>query len=133
MQSILNLMIEIIFVTFFITMFVEFVVGLLQLLQHTASVTPESVSDLIAIVNKQTIFKELADPWTMEFESETLHREAIKIETIVFHLPTLKLLPPAKEIQPEQKRRGRPKKINTTSTPKTTSTRKRKSPQKAVA
>ncbi|RUS94561.1 hypothetical protein [Trichormus variabilis] len=69
----------------------------------------------------------------MKLESDILSNETMKSQTIPFPFPTLKLLPPAKEIKSEPKRRGRPKKNNTTPTPKTTSTRKRKSPQKAAA
>jgi hypothetical protein len=80
-----------------------------------------------------SFYNTLPDPWNMELESDISSDKTMKSETIPFPVPTLKLLPPAKEIQSEPKRRGRPKKNNTTPTPKTTSTRKRKSPQKAAA
>lgn len=133
MQSVLTLIIEAIVVTFFVAMFIDFVNGIFQLIQATPSVTPDNIS--IPKVNKPVIVQPLPDPWTMELESDILSNETMKSQTIPFPfpfpVPTLKLLPPAKEIKSEPKRRGRPKKNNTTPTPKTTSTRK--SPQKAVA
>ncbi|MGM3309503.1 DNA-binding protein [Anabaena sp. WFMT] len=137
MQSILTLMIEAIVVTFFVAMFIDFVTGIFQLIQATTSVTPDNTSISISIpkVNKPVIYQILSDPWTMELENDISSYETMKSKTIPFPLPvpTLKLLPPAKEIKSEPKRRGRPKKNNTTPNPKTTSTRKRKSPQKAAA
>jgi hypothetical protein len=133
MQSVLTLMIEAILVTFFVAMFIDFIAGVFQLIQATTSVIPDNTSISILKVNKPVICQALTDPWTMELENDISSYETTKSETIPFPIPTLKLLPPAKEIQLEPKRRGRPKKSNTTSTPKTTSTRKRKSPQKAAA
>jgi hypothetical protein len=133
MQSVLTLMIEAICVNFFVAMFIDFVAGIFQLIQATTSVTPDNISISIPKVNKPVIVQPLPDPWNMELENDISSDETMKSETIPFPVPTLKLLPPAKEIKSEPKRRGRPKKNNTTSTPKTTSTRKRKSPQKAAA
>jgi hypothetical protein len=133
MQSVLTLIIEAIVVTFFVAMFIDFVNGIFQLIQATPSVTPDNTSISIPKVNKPVIVQPLPDPWTMELENDISSYETTKSETIPFPIPTFKLLPPAKEIKSEPKRRGRPKKNNTTPTPKTTSTRKRKSPQKAVA
>jgi len=137
MQSVLTLMIEAIVVTFFVAMFIDFVTGIFQLIQATPSVIPDNTSISMSIpkVNKPVIVQPLPDPWNMELESDILSNETMKSETIPFPfpVPTLKLLPPAKEIKSEPKRRGRPKKNNTIPTQKTTSTRKRKSPQKAVA
>ncbi len=133
MQSVLTLMIKAIVVTFFVAMFIDFVTGIFQLIQATPSVTPDNTSISIPKVNQPIICQPLPDPWTMKLENDISSYETTKNETIPFPLPTLKLLPPAKEIKSEPKRRGRPKKNNTTPTPKTTSTRKRKSPQKAAA
>lgn len=135
MQSVLTLIIEAIVVTFFVAMFIDFVTGIFQLIQATPSITPDNTSISIPKVNQPIICQPLPDPWNMELESDILSNETMKSQTIPFPfpVPTLKLLPPAKEIKSEPKRRGRPKKNNTTPTPKTTSTRKRKSPQKAVA
>lgn len=133
MQSVLTLIIEVIIVTFFVAMFIDFVTGIFQLIQATPSVTPDNTSISIPKVNQPIICQPLPDPWTMKLENDISSYETTKNETIPFPLPTLKLLPPAKEIKSEPKRRGRPKKNNTTPTPKTTSTRKRKSPQKAAA
>jgi hypothetical protein len=133
MQSVLTLIIEAIVVTFFVAMFIDFVTGIFQLIQATPLVTPDNTSISIPKVNQPIICQPLPDPWIMKLENDISSYETTKNETIPFPLPTLKLLPPAKEIKSEPKRRGRPKKNNTTPTPKTTSTRKRKSPQKAVA
>lgn len=135
MQSVLTLIIEAIVVTFFVAMFIDFVTGIFQLIQATPSITPDNTSISIPKVNQPIICQPLPDPWNMELESDILSNETMKSQTIPFpfRVPTLKLLAPAKEIKSEPKRRGRPKKNNTTPTPKTTSTRKRKSPQKAVA
>jgi hypothetical protein len=133
MQSVLTLMIEAIVVTFFVAMFIDFVTGIFQLIQATPSVTPDNTSISIPKVNQPIICQPLPDPWTMKLENDISSYETTKNETIPFPLPTLKLLPPAKEIKSEPKRRGRPKKNNTIPTPKTTSTRKRKSTQKAAA
>jgi hypothetical protein len=133
MQSVLTLIIEAIVVTFFVAMFLDFVAGVFQLIQATPSVTPDNTSISIPRINKPIICQPLPDPWTMKLENDISSYETMKSETIPFPIPALKLLPPAKEIKSEPKRRGRQKKNNTTPTPKTTSTRKRKLPQKAAA
>ncbi len=51
MQSVLTLMIEAIVVTFFVAMFLDFVAGIIQLIQATPLVTPDNTSTHIPHFN----------------------------------------------------------------------------------
>lgn len=75
--------------------------------------------------------KEIPNPWELEVEIHT----TAKPQTVV-PFPALRLLPPAQEVQPQPKRRGRPKKsagdsIKATATAK--SPQKRGRPRKKSA
>ncbi|MBD2249037.1 hypothetical protein, partial [Nostoc sp. FACHB-888] len=53
-------------------------------------------------------FEKLPDPWTLE--DEIVHRTSN--EAVILSFPTLRLLPPVKEISPQSKRTSRSNKAN---------------------
>ncbi|MCG6138486.1 MAG: hypothetical protein MET45_28345 [Nostoc sp. LLA-1] len=141
-QSTLTLAIEIIFWAMIVLMLNDFVNGFFNNFtqpQYTVSAQlPSPVAEIKDIPNpvvaeseapQEYQPEEIPDPWKLEVETHT----TTEPQTVVIPFPTLRLLPPAQEVQPQPKRRGRPKKSGDSiqSTAKTES-RKRGRPRKSA-
>ncbi|MBH8577157.1 hypothetical protein I8752_30110 [Nostocaceae cyanobacterium CENA369] len=121
LTDVTNLAIETIFWTFITLIIFDFVDGLFQLWHNQTLVpvrananfkpVPLTKHDLIAITPQ---FEQLLDPWELEPEPQP---QAIETQSVVLPFPTLRLLPPATEVQPK------PPKTKTTKT-KSTKTNK---------
>ena len=118
MQSLLTLAIVAIFWAFVTLVIFQFINGLFVSADYArnlvsvsngniAASTIPSVSEIITPQQVQT-FEKLPDPWTLE--NEVVHRTSN--EAVVLSFPTLKLLPPVKEISPQPKRTTRSNKAN---------------------
>ncbi|MCC5611930.1 hypothetical protein LC612_35665, partial [Nostoc sp. CHAB 5834] len=83
-------------------------------LNIVTSIIP-SVSEVIT--PQARTFEKLPDPWTLE--DEVVH--CTSNEAVILSFPTLRLLPPVKEISPQPKRTNRSNKTNNTAnkSPKT--------------
>ncbi|WP_146110872.1 hypothetical protein [Nostoc sp. 'Peltigera membranacea cyanobiont' N6] len=121
MQSLLTLTIEVIFWAFVTLVIFQFINGLFVSDAYTSNVV--SVSNLniaastIPSVSQVITFEKLPDPWTLD--DEVVHRTSN--EAVILSFPTLRLLPPVKEISPQPKRTTRSNKANNTAnkSPKT--------------
>ncbi|MEA5516967.1 hypothetical protein [Nodularia sp. UHCC 0506] len=146
-QNILTLAIEIIFWAMIVLMLNDFINGLFLLhpqSQYTviSAQPPSPVAETKNIPNPVVVeseaetkdidkFEQIPDPWELQTDCEPKIGEP---QTVVLPFPTLRLLPPAQEIQPQTKRRSKPKKSGDSvqSTAKTES-RKRSKPRKKSA
>lgn len=117
MQSLLTLTIEVIFWAFFTLVIFQFISGLFVSAAYASNVvsvsngniatsTIPSVSEVIT--TQAMTFEKLPDPWTLE--DKVVHRTSN--EAVVLSFPTLRLLPPVKEISPQPKRTTRSSKAN---------------------
>jgi hypothetical protein len=140
LTDVTNLAIETIFWAFVTLIIFDFIDGLFQLwhnqtlvpIRASTNFEPFSIDErkLVAVTPK---FEQLLDPWELEPEPQPL---TIETQSVVLPFPTLRLLPPATEVQPK------PSKTKTTKT-KSTKTNKqakqalteppRKSRKKAAA
>ena len=118
MQSLLTLAIVAIFWAFVTLVIFQFINGLFVSAAYASNVVPvsnlniaastiPSVSEIITPQQVQT-FEKLPDPWTLE--DEVVHRTSN--EAVVLSFPTLRLLPPVKEIPLQPKRTTRSNKAN---------------------
>lgn len=130
-QSTLTQAIEVIVMSFVALMIFDFVDGLyvvplppIAIAQSSANresiVTPPQFEALpnpeklevepqkIPYVTSQ--FEEISDPWTLKLEP---YNSSIETQPVVLPFPTLKLLPPVTEIQPQPKSKSRSRKTNT--------------------
>ncbi|MHC5778428.1 MAG: hypothetical protein ACYTXP_32180 [Nostoc sp.] len=73
---------------------------------NIATFTIPPVSEIIT--PQAMTFEKLPDPWTLE--DEAVHRTSN--EAVILSFPTLRLLPPVKEISPQPKRTTRSSKAN---------------------
>ncbi|MBN3906749.1 MAG: hypothetical protein HWQ35_09385 [Nostoc sp. NMS1] len=125
-QSLLTLTIVAIFWAFVSLVMFQFINGLFVSAAYTNNVvlvsnlniatsTIPSVSEVIT--TQAMTFEKLPDPWTLE--DKVVHRTSN--EAVVLSFPTLRLLPPVKEISPQPKRTTRSNKANNTAnkSPKT--------------
>jgi hypothetical protein len=117
MQSLLTLTIIAIFWAFVTLVIFEFINGLLVSAAYASNVvsvsnrniatsTIPSVSEIIT--PQARTFAKLPDPWALE--DEIVHRTSN--EAVILSFPTLRLLPPVKEISPQPKRTTRSSKAN---------------------
>ena len=131
-QNILTLAIEIIFWAMIVLMLNDFINGLF-LLHPQSQYTVISAQPPSPVAETKDIdkFEQIPDPWEFQTDCEPKIGEA---QTVVLPFPTLRLLPPAQEIQPQIKRRSKPKKSGDSvqSTAKT-EPRKRSKPRKKTA
>lgn len=118
MQSILTLAIVVIFWAFVTLVIFQFISGLFVSAAYTNNVvsvsngniaasTIPSVSKVITSQQVQT-FEKLPNPWALD--DEVVHRTSN--EAVILSFPTLRLLPPVKEISPQPKRTTRLNKAN---------------------
>jgi hypothetical protein len=135
-QSTLTLAIEVIFWAMILLMINDFVNGVFLTFaqpQYTviSAQLPSPVAEINDIPNPVVAesealhvekFEQLPDPWELQLDREPKIAES---QTVI-PFPTLRLLPPAQEVQPQPKRRGRPKKSGDSIQQTTTA----KSPQK---
>ncbi|MBD2535687.1 hypothetical protein H6G97_42515 [Nostoc flagelliforme FACHB-838] len=117
-QSLLTLAIVAIFWAFVTLVMFQFINGLFVSAAYAsnvvsvsngniaASIIP-SVSKVITSEQVQT-FEKLPDPWALD--DEVVHRTSN--EAVILSFPTLRLLPPIKEISPQPKRTTRSSKAN---------------------
>ncbi|MBC1281115.1 hypothetical protein GNF10_35625 [Nostoc sp. UCD121] len=117
MQSLLTLAIVVIFWAFVTLVMFQFINGLFVSAAYISNVvsvrnknigasTIPSVSEVIT--PQARTFEKLPDPWTLE--DEAVHRTSN--EAVILSFPTLRLLPPVKEISPQPKRTTRSNKAN---------------------
>ncbi|MBD2731788.1 hypothetical protein H6G96_37330 [Nostoc sp. FACHB-892] len=118
MQSLLTFTIVVIFWAFVTLVIFQFINGLFVSAAYASNVvsvsngniaasTIPSVSKVITSQQVQT-FEKLPDPWTLE--DEVVYRTSN--EAVILSLPTLRLLPPVKELSPQPKRTTRSNKAN---------------------
>lgn len=138
-QEISTLAIEGIFWVTVAFLLSQFITGLFvfrrksyTVIQPQTTVTPNPTANALTTY----CYEQLPDPWILEsevFETNSHHT--------VISFPTLRLLPPAKEVQPQPKRATRskktsqpkPKSPNKSKTGKSTTPRKPVRPRKEVA
>ncbi|MBN3923279.1 hypothetical protein [Nostoc sp. NMS4] len=117
MQPLLTLTIVGIFWAFFSLVMFQFINGLFVSAAYTSNVV--SVSNLNiatsiipsvseAITPQARTFEKLPDPWALD--DEVVH--STSNEAVILSFPTLRLLPPVKEISPQPKRTTRLNKAN---------------------
>ncbi|YAF99417.1 MAG: hypothetical protein AB3A66_30180 (plasmid) [Nodularia sp. CChRGM 3473] len=138
-QSTLTLTIQIIFWAFVTLIIFDFVNGIFLLQPQTVISVQSPVAvtkDIPNPVKKAAPchvqkFEQLPDPWELQLEPHT----TTEAQTVVIPFPALRLLPPAQEVQPQPKRRGRPKKSGDSiqQTAKTESPQKRSRTRKKSA
>ncbi|MCC5610672.1 hypothetical protein LC612_28955 [Nostoc sp. CHAB 5834] len=118
MQSLLTLAIVVIFWAFVTLVIFQFISGLFVSAAYTSNVvsvsnlniapsTIPSVSEIITAHQVHT-FEKLPDPWILE--DEVVDRTSN--EAVILSFPTLRLLPPVKEISSQPKRTTRSNKAN---------------------
>ncbi|MBG1264782.1 hypothetical protein [Nostoc commune] len=116
-QSLLTLAIVAIFWAFVTLVIFQFINGLFVSADYASNVVPVSNLNIAAstipsvskiITPQAQTFEKLPDPWTLE--DEVLHHTSN--EAVVLSFPTLRLLPPVKEISPQPKRTTRSNKAN---------------------
>ncbi|MCW5318800.1 hypothetical protein GTQ43_35645 [Nostoc sp. KVJ3] len=118
MQSLLTLAIVVIFWAFVTLVMFQFINGLFVSAAYTSNVVSvsngniaaskiPSVSEVITPQQART-FEKFPDPWMLD--DEVVHRTSN--EAVVLSFPTLRLLPPVKEISPRPKRTTRSSKAN---------------------
>ena len=116
MQSALTLTIVVIFWAFVTLFMFQFITGLFVSADGANIIVSVSNVNVIApttsisevITPQVQPFKQLPDPWGLE--TEVVHHNSN--EAVVLSLPTLRLLPPVKEISPQPKRTTRSNKAN---------------------
>ncbi|MBD2246548.1 hypothetical protein [Nostoc sp. FACHB-888] len=118
MQPLLTLSIVVIFWAFVTLVMFQFINGLFVSAAYASNVVSicngniaaSTISSLSEIITPQQVqtFEKLPDPWTLE--DEVIHRTSN--EAVVLSFPTLRLLPPVKEISPQPKRTTRSNKAN---------------------
>lgn len=117
MQSLLTLTIVAIFWVFVSLVIFQFINGLFVSAAYASNVvsvsnvniaasTIPSVSEIIT--SQVQTFEKLPDPWMLE--DEVVHRTSN--EAVILSFPTLRLLPPVKEISSQPKRTTRSNKAN---------------------
>ncbi|MCC5655156.1 hypothetical protein LC609_36475 [Nostoc sp. XA013] len=117
MQSLLTLAILVIFWAFVTLVMFQFINGLFVSAPNVSNLvslsngniaasTIPSVSEIITPQGRT--FEKLPDPWTLK--DEVVHRTSN--EAVILSFPTLRLLPPVKEISPQPKRTTRSNKAN---------------------
>ena len=117
MQSLLTLTIVVIFWAFVTLIIFQFISGLFVLAAYASNVVSVSNGNIAAstitsvseVITPQAMtFEKLPDPWMLE--DEAVHRTSN--EAVILSFPTLRLLPPVKEISPQPKRTTRLNKTN---------------------
>ncbi|MEH2120914.1 hypothetical protein [Nostoc sp.] len=117
MQSLLTLAIVVLFWAFITLVMFQFINGLFISAAYTSNLVSVSNGNIAAstipsvseVITPQAMtFEKLPDPWTLE--DEVVHRTSN--ETVILSFPTLRLLPPVKEISPQPKRTTRSNKAN---------------------
>ncbi|MBN4001898.1 MAG: hypothetical protein HWQ58_08725 [Nostoc sp. LPT] len=117
MQSLLTLAIVVIFWAFVTLIIFQFISGLFVSAAYASNVVSVSNGNIAAskipsvseIITPQIqTFEKLPDPWMLE--DEVVHYTSN--EAVVLSFPTLRLLPPVKEISPQPKRTTRLNKTN---------------------
>ncbi|WP_138506081.1 hypothetical protein [Nostoc sp. PA-18-2419] len=117
MQSLLTLAIVAIFWAFVTLVIFQFINGLFVSTAYASNVVSVSNGNIAAstipsvsevITPQAMIFEKLPDPWMLE--DEVVHYTSN--EAVVLSFPTLRLLPPVKEISPQPKRTTRSNKAN---------------------
>ena len=117
MQSLLTLAIVVIFWTFVSLVMFQFINGLFVSAANVRSLVSVSNGKIAAsiipsvseLITPQTrTFEKLPDPWTLE--DEAVHRTSN--EVVILSFPTLRLLPPVKEISSQPERTTRSNKAN---------------------
>ncbi|MBD2537021.1 hypothetical protein H6G97_50620 [Nostoc flagelliforme FACHB-838] len=117
-QSLLTFTIIVIFWAFVTLVIFQFVNGLFVSTTYASNVVPvsnlniaastiPSVSEIITPQQVQT-FEKLPDPWMLE--DEVIHCKSNK--AVILSFPTLRLLPPVKELSPQPKLTTRSNKAN---------------------
>ncbi|MDB9369184.1 hypothetical protein PN456_09465 [Nodularia spumigena CS-586/05] len=146
-QNILTLAIEVIFWAMIVLMLNDFINGLFLLhpqSQYTViyAQPPSPVVETQNIPNPVVVeseavpqdiekFEQIPDPWELQTDCKPKIGEP---QTVVLLFPTLRLLPPAQEIQPQTKRRSKPKKSgDSVQSTANTEPRKRSKPRKKSA
>ncbi|MBW4457944.1 MAG: hypothetical protein KME55_37895 [Nostoc indistinguendum CM1-VF10] len=117
MQSLLTLAIVVIFWAFVTLVIFEFINGLFISAAYASNVVSVSNGNIAAstipsvseIITPQVqTFEKLPDPWMLD--DEVVHHT--NNEAVVLSFPTLRLLPPVKEISSQPKRTNRSNKAN---------------------
>ncbi|MBW4426978.1 MAG: hypothetical protein KME50_21670 [Nostoc desertorum CM1-VF14] len=117
MQSLLTLAIVTIFWAFVTLVISQFISGLFVSAAYASNLVSVSNINIVAptipsvseVITPQAMtFEKLPDPWTLE--DEAVHRTSN--EAVILSFPTLRLLPPVKEISPQPKRTTRSNKAN---------------------
>ncbi|MBD2534834.1 hypothetical protein H6G97_37445 [Nostoc flagelliforme FACHB-838] len=117
MQSLLTLTIVVIFWAFVTLVMFQFINGLFVSAAYANNVVSVSndniatstIPSLSEIITSQArTFEKLPDPWALD--DEVVHRTSN--EAVVISFPTLRLLPPVKEVSPQPKRTTRSNKAN---------------------
>ncbi|MHC5763378.1 hypothetical protein [Nostoc sp.] len=126
MQSLLTLTIVAIFWAFVTLVIFQFINGLFVSAAYASNVVSVSNLNIAAstipsvsqVITPQAMtFEKLPDPWALD--DEVVHRTSN--EAVILSFPTLRLLPPVKEISPQPKCTTRSNKANNTAnkSPKT--------------
>ncbi|OYE00234.1 hypothetical protein [Nostoc sp. 'Peltigera membranacea cyanobiont' 232] len=117
MQSLLTLAIVVIFWAFVTLVMFQFINGLFVSADYASNMVLVSNGNIAAstipsvsetITTQARTFEKLPDPWTLE--NEVVHCKSN--EAVILSFPTLRLLPPVKEISPQPKRTTRSNKAN---------------------
>ncbi|WP_334843330.1 hypothetical protein [Nostoc sp.] len=117
MQSLLTLTIVAIFWAFVTLVMFQFINGLFVSAAYTSNVVSVSNGNIAAstipsvsevITPQARTFEKLPDPWMLE--DEVIH--CTSNEAVILSFPTLRLLPPVKEISSQPKRTTRSNKAN---------------------
>ncbi len=117
MQSLLTLAIVVIFWAFVTLIIFQFINGLFVSAAYTSNLVSVSNINIVAptipsvsevITPEAMTFEKLPDPWMLE--DEAVHRTSN--EAVILSFPTLRLLPPVKELSPQPKRTSRSNKAN---------------------
>ncbi|MCF2151889.1 hypothetical protein IQ276_036880 [Desmonostoc muscorum LEGE 12446] len=117
MQSLLTLTIVVIFWAFVTLVIFQFINGLFVSAAYTSNVVSVSNGNIAAstipsvsevITPQARTFEKLPDPWMLE--DEVIH--CTSNEAVILSFPTLRLLPPVKEISSQPKRTTRSNKAN---------------------
>ncbi|MHC5915864.1 MAG: hypothetical protein ACYTXE_33815 [Nostoc sp.] len=117
MQSLLTLTIVAIFWAFVTLVMFQFINGLFVSATYTSNVVSVSNGNIAAftipsvsevITPQARTFEKLPDPWMLE--DEVIH--CTSNEAVILSFPTLRLLPPVKEISSQPKRTTRSNKAN---------------------
>jgi hypothetical protein len=123
-QSILTLAIQVIFMSFVALMVFDFTNGLFVLDTNTTTFTQDVINEPtpVAVPVLTPQLEQAPDPWSLKVESPI---PSVETSSVLLAFPTLKLLPPAKEVK--QKSKCSKTSEKTTTKAKTSST---KIPQK---